>query len=556
MRCVFAVLVWSLLQANAVAGGTPPPDKEAFYPAIRKAFRAVKAAYTNSDDKPVTRPARISKIVKGRVAGHWLLLIVRPERSHDSSGWDKTRNDWWAFRPFVVSATLVAGKVIVHSILALSVGQLDEQFEWGAAIVKDVDGDGKQEFCVVYTQHIQYGNQRVDETHKQIAWLAIDKNKLSLQGSLTLYWTDAAHDSGDLGGEPTRYWQRLRYQQSKSHPGRYDLLITRTWITAAGDRKTQTRFREYVPRSDKWKDSVVLKTHIEPAPRVCGKRVRFDGTQMSCKGVSERELLKLRAVPWIETLTIEAMSLSPGGLKPLRHLKKLSSLTLKKVRIADAGIAALRSLRRLVTLNISGMLLGRFALAQLATLRRIVSLSLRNAHIRDPDLQPLRKMKRLVTLQLHDTGIGDAALLHLGGLQRLRYLDLSGTRVTDAGLKALWGLKKLATLKLSRTGISGSGLAGLKRLALLDLSRTKLNDSGLKTIGMLSQLTNLTLSYTTISVLQPFQGLRKLTHLRLRNTRIRDDGLQTLTRFPALTLLDLSRTAVVGSGLAVVSRLK
>lgn len=275
-----------------------------------------------------------------------------------------------------------------------------------------------------------------------------------------------------------------------------------------------------------------------------------------CRGVTDRGLRSLVALPGLRRLDLSGTSITDAGLATLGELPQLRVLELRGTRVSDAGMPALARCEALETLDLSGTATGDGAIAALtgqSRLRRFHS----GRGVTDAGLALLHQLpgfrewraepERMALLspvaepnhlQLRGsfTDRGLAALVGLDGLFSLN-LDDSALAITPAGLGPLRELSHLAYLAFPATDAAMPYIAALPRLRFLSCQDTATGDDGWVALSRSRTLERIwgrdchnlgSRGFRALAELPALAGLS----VSCRN--VADEALALLPSFPAL----------------------
>lgn len=163
---------------------------------------------------------------------------------------------------------------------------------------------------------------------------------------------------------------------------------------------------------------------------------------------------------------------SPGQLKPIRHLTGLQILTLYSTGVTDECLEQLRTLRSLRGLELTQTSIGSRGLAVLKDLPALEYLQL-NTGVTDAGLKQVAQVSRLRWLRIGGGkmwGPGLAELVKLPRLERLCFWGgRGGTPLSDRHIKHLEGLTQLKGLTLhSVHALTDASLASIGKLKGLE----------------------------------------------------------------------------------------
>ncbi|NQT17194.1 MAG: hypothetical protein HQ582_30855 [Planctomycetes bacterium] len=128
------------------------------------------------------------------------------------------------------------------------------------------------------------------------------------------------------------------------------------------------------------------------------------------------------------------VSLPPGAvdadLDRLRHVPWLTNLDLNATDVTDAGMATVGRLRSLRDLDLSGTSITDAGMGQLVGLQKLQGLSLDATEVTDEGMRSLELLAELDFVSLEHTRVGDAAIDRLSKLPNLGTLSVRDTQVT------------------------------------------------------------------------------------------------------------------------------
>lgn len=246
---------------------------------------------------------------------------------------------------------------------------------------------------------------------------------------------------------------------------------------------------------------------IESVRRINGEITMTDDktTSISLRDskATDETLRALPAFADLESLSLEYLPISNGGLEPLRHLKKLRHLNLSLSEphaINDAGLEHIKGLTTLESLDLEGATITDAGLRKLTGLKMLKELWL-FGNVTDAGMITLQNFPDLHSLWLYcpritDTGfrhlkehkltlleigsfngvplkLSGQALAQIGSLRTLEQLNVrDAPKIDDASLIQLKQLVNLTTLQCEGTGITAQGIEDIKRY-LPKLTTTK-----------------------------------------------------------------------------------
>ena len=199
---------------------------------------------------------------------------------------------------------------------------------------------------------------------------------------------------------------------------------------------------------------------------------------------SDAELVHLKGLTKIRTLSINSEHVTGPGLVHLQDLTSLKSLDLKNTGITDQSLHRLQGLQ-LTKLSIPESArtdLGLKHYLAVRVLKPNALLDLGEWKATDAGLAQLKGLG-LTSLIIPEAAKTDLGLKHyLAALETHTALYLVGWKITDAGLVHLKGLTNLKKLWLEETKVSDAGLVHLKEMTSLEmlwLHGTQITDAGI-----------------------------------------------------------------------------
>ncbi|MBK7350010.1 MAG: ankyrin repeat domain-containing protein [Gemmatimonadetes bacterium] len=283
---------------------------------------------------------------------------------------------------------------------------------------------------------------------------------------------------------------------------------------------------------------------------------RVESLQMldlsGCRGVTDRGLRSLAALPGLRRLNLSGTPITDAGLAVLRELPALQVLELGSTRVTDAGMTHLAACDGLVHLDLTGTATGDGAIAALAGKSR-----LRRFHsgrgVTDAGLALLHQVPGFRTW--HDE---PRRMELLSPVAQPNHLVLRGT-FTDRGLATLVGLDGLYSLNVDDPGlaITGAGLAPLRALPHLEWLACQADDATMLTIAALPALRFLSVQDTATGddgwvALSRSRTLERIWGRHCPNLGNR--GFRALAELPALAGLSVNCRHVDDDTLALLPR--
>lgn len=196
------------------------------------------------------------------------------------------------------------------------------------------------------------------------------------------------------------------------------------------------------PRPERAADEVIPRLRAFPAL----KRLSLNGNQ-----ATDRAMETIGSLGDLEDLWMGEAYVTDAGFARLKRLKRLKYLHIDNLGpsgdgpthlgpgLSDESLRVLKALPRLESLSLQGHRFtdGGFAhLGEMTGLKSLVADS-GITPITDAALVHLKRLKKLEVLGLQATGITDAGLEELTGLTSLKELWVSGSRVTPEGIERL-----------------------------------------------------------------------------------------------------------------------
>lgn len=319
---------------------------------------------------------------------------------------------------------------------------------------------------------------------------------------------------------------------------------------------------------------------------------------LGTEGVTDRYLVYLDRLIWLENLNLSHTDVTDEGLARLSHLTRLRRLDLQSMPLTGEGLGHLRTLKQLEVLRLSlpcegGDEVAARGLAALGAEVKLRELYLDGCAVGDRVMGALKVMRHLEVLDVYAasaSAISDEGLKCFESLPSLKRLDLCADGISDEGLRHVAKARALEVLGLS-CGMKGKGLAYLSALPRLRELHAVGNALSAEEISRLPQFPALEVLELrgipwyeeereprrngAMKWIAKHRGLRELSLPlwgvddsalsqialpRLRklslggNPRVTDAGLAQLRDLPELEWIDLSDTGISDAGLKELAR--
>lgn len=167
-------------------------------------------------------------------------------------------------------------------------------------------------------------------------------------------------------------------------------------------------------------------------------KMRVNTFDASEDGKPDRFLLSIGHLKNLKTVSVLGSDVSNRGLLRLNELPFLDTLSLHSTMVDRKSLVFLGTLKTLDSLDISELDMAGADFTPLANLPHLSVLSLNRTNIGDTEVKSLTRLKAMSSLFLRmNAKITDASAVSLAAIKTLKFVDLVGTNVTEACLPRL-----------------------------------------------------------------------------------------------------------------------